>query len=133
MPTERIVNSFGYGPGLQRDLDEIDEADRLAQSIVNEAVKSISKVPQGLQASNAAMKQAVDPIELETSITGVPGPNLIQKKDQDSFDLDSETDTNGVPNPFLAIKALNEIASLRASVIKTFKHMGIDTRKFFGA
>jgi hypothetical protein len=103
----RIVNRFPVTAGLEQDLDEAEQAEQLADDIFN---------------------QAVAPVTI-TGTQGTFNTKTIPSEDIVNSVFDSDT------NPFLAAdspKTLNEIAALRAQVIKAFKHMGIDTRKFFG-
>lgn len=114
MSTERIVNRFPPTAGLEADLAELDQAEQIADEVLTEAKTKID-----------------DPIEFDHTLaaflTGPPEPpgddrgNLSSPKTQEDSQQCNSQDA-----------VLNEIAALRSQVVKALKHLGVDTRKFFG-
>ena len=120
MSETRIVNRFPITAGLDRDLQELDQAKSEAEVIVNQAVDSVAT-------AKATRDGSVGQIDLPAPYTPEQGVTAGILAQSDA----PEIDQNEMSQARALSVALTEIASLRASVIRAFKHMGIDTRKFF--
>lgn len=114
MTETRIVNRFPATAGLERDLDEIDQATREAAGIITEAEQIV----------NSPMDSSSVP---KLAASGDVAGALQHVIQESGWFTESE-----IIRPMNDLeKVQNELASLRASTIKALKHLGVDTRKFF--
>lgn len=117
MSETRIVNRFPITAGLDRDLQEIAQAQTEAEEIVTQAEKIVNPAVDSISTGTAA----VDPKDVPPT-AGTPAQSATYITDQFPYDQ----------SPIGRDETLaNEIASLRASTIRALKHLGVDTRKFF--
>ncbi len=131
MSTERTLNSQIGSVGLDRDLLEAGLDTQTKDGVIyNPPVDSTSIENENRARAELLRVQGFDRFaptadDIAQRIADQPVPE----------ELDGQEQTITFPEVRIlagdAQKVLNEIARLRAEVIRAFKHLGVDTRKFF--
>lgn len=117
MPVINPEPGKATSPGLERDLAEI-AAESQTETTVGTPAQDLSHAAQ-VEQLKADM---IEPPEIPYS----PASDLVSRA------LKAYSATSGEPSTASGLRLVPEFVEFRKQVIAAFKHMGLDTNKFFG-